>query len=179
MALSNISPAPTPTNCTPFSANACPTPFNTCCPFLCAEAQVRFLVCQTTSATFLASCNACPSPTPSASTMKTTHKPHTTKPPKTCETEEQEEEEEEEYESRHIHTKKTTTKNRSTSIQTTTDSFTTSSSCTAFSAPSGACPTPFNSCCAYKCAEAQVPFNVCQPTDNSGQFAVCTKCPTV
>lgn len=49
--------------CTPFSANACPTSYSPCCAYLCAEAQVPFLVCQPTAQTFLASCNACPTPT--------------------------------------------------------------------------------------------------------------------
>ncbi|KAK6495018.1 hypothetical protein TWF481_003046 [Arthrobotrys musiformis] len=51
-----------------------------------------------------------------------------------------------------------------------------SSTCTAYSAPAGACPTTYDSCCAFLCAEAQVPFQVCQPTDGSGEFATCTTC---
>ncbi|KAF3909920.1 hypothetical protein ABW21_db0208274 [Orbilia brochopaga] len=51
-----------PSTCTPFSApvGACPTPFDPCCAYICAEAQVPFAVCQTTSATYLAQCSACP-----------------------------------------------------------------------------------------------------------------------
>jgi len=49
------------------------------------------------------------------------------------------------------------------------------STCSPYSA--AACPTAFSSCCAYICAEAQVPFAVCQPTDGSGQFASCSACP--
>jgi hypothetical protein len=49
-------------------------------------------------------------------------------------------------------------------------------SCTPSSASE--CPTTPAPCCAYLCAEAQVPFLVCQPTDGSGEFAVCSKCPT-
>ncbi|KAK6334543.1 hypothetical protein TWF730_003757 [Orbilia blumenaviensis] len=51
-----------------------------------------------------------------------------------------------------------------------------SSTCTAYSAPAGACPTTYDTCCAFLCAEAQVPFEVCQPTDGSGEFATCTAC---
>ena len=40
-----------------------------------------------------------------------------------------------------------------------------------------ACPTPFDPCCAYICDEAQVPFAVCQPT-NQTVLAVCSQCPS-
>ncbi|RVD89465.1 uncharacterized protein DFL_000472 [Arthrobotrys flagrans] len=52
----------------------------------------------------------------------------------------------------------------------------TSSTCTPYSAPAGACPTAYDSCCAFLCAEAQVPFGICQPTDGTGEFATCTAC---
>ena len=39
------------------------------------------------------------------------------------------------------------------------------------------CPTPFDPCCAYICDEAQVPFAVCQPT-NETVLASCSKCPS-
>ncbi|KAK6519194.1 hypothetical protein TWF281_003883 [Arthrobotrys megalospora] len=62
------------------------------------------------------------------------------------------------------------------SILAATVSAQTSSTCTPFSAPAGACPTAYDSCCAFLCAEAQVPFGVCQPTDGTGEFATCTAC---
>ncbi|KAF3082282.1 hypothetical protein TWF102_001249 [Orbilia oligospora] len=52
----------------------------------------------------------------------------------------------------------------------------TSSTCTPYSAPAGACPTAYDSCCAFLCAEAQVPFGICQPNDGTGEFATCTAC---
>ncbi|KAK6347383.1 hypothetical protein TWF718_005222 [Orbilia javanica] len=52
----------------------------------------------------------------------------------------------------------------------------TTSTCTPYSAPAGACPTAYDSCCAYLCAEAQVPFGICQQTDGTGEFATCTAC---
>ncbi|KAK6330345.1 hypothetical protein TWF696_003441 [Orbilia brochopaga] len=61
-----------PSTCTPFSApvGACPTPYDPCCAYICAEAQVPFAICQTTSATYLAQCSACP--TASVTTTTTT-----------------------------------------------------------------------------------------------------------
>lgn len=50
--------------CTPQSIAACPTPYDPCCAFVCAEAQVPFEVCAPTNRTVLASCYACPTPTP-------------------------------------------------------------------------------------------------------------------
>lgn len=55
-----------------------------------------------------------------------------------------------------------------------TSSFVTST-CSRSSA--SACPTSVNPCCQYRCAVAQVPFQVCSPSDTSGQFEVCSKCP--
>ena len=52
---------------------------------------------------------------------------------------------------------------------------TTATSCTPRSI--AACPTPFDPCCAYICDEAQVPFAVCQPT-NQTVLAVCSQCPS-
>ncbi|KAJ6256007.1 hypothetical protein Dda_9301 [Drechslerella dactyloides] len=51
----------TPTTCTGgYSASACPTVYDPCCAYICAEAQVPFLVCLPTSQTVLAQCTACP-----------------------------------------------------------------------------------------------------------------------
>jgi len=60
--------------CTPFSAAACPpaTAYDPCCAYICAEAQVPFLVCQTTSATFLAQCTQCPIAVTGSPTSETT-----------------------------------------------------------------------------------------------------------
>lgn len=49
--------------CTPQSIAACPTPYNPCCAYICAEAQVPFDVCSPTNDTDLAVCSACPTPT--------------------------------------------------------------------------------------------------------------------
>lgn len=39
-----------------------------------------------------------------------------------------------------------------------------------------ACPATNDPCCAFICAEAQVPFDVCSPS-NRTEFAVCSQCP--
>ena len=64
-----------PAICARPSASACPSPYDPCCASLCAEAQVPFLVCSPESQTFLASCDACPSTTPStpSATRDTSH----------------------------------------------------------------------------------------------------------
>jgi len=62
-------------------------------------------------------------------------------------------------------------------VYTTPSSSSSSSTCSPYSA--AACPAVANPCCAYLCGEAQVPFPVCQPTDGTGQFASCSKCPTM
>ena len=56
--------------CSRQSIAACPTPYDPCCAFVCAEAQVPFDVCSPSNETFLASCYACapPTVTPSATT---------------------------------------------------------------------------------------------------------------
>lgn len=64
----------------------------------------------------------------------------------------------------------------STSTTTTPTSTFITSTCTRSSA--SACPTAFDPCCQYTCAEAQVPFLLCSPSDTSGQFEVCSKCPS-
>ncbi|CAO1596394.1 hypothetical protein XANCAGTX0491_000243 [Xanthoria calcicola] len=61
-----------------------------------------------------------------------------------------------------------------TTTKSSTSSFVTST-CSRSSA--SACPTPVNPCCQYLCAVAQVPFRICSPSDTSGQFEVCSKCP--
>lgn len=57
----------------------------------------------------------------------------------------------------------------------TTTTATTATTCSPRSI--AACPTPYDPCCAYICDEAQVPFAVCQPT-NQTVLAVCSACPS-
>lgn len=45
------------------SIDACPTQYDPCCAYVCAEAQVPFLVCSPVNETFLAQCEQCASPT--------------------------------------------------------------------------------------------------------------------
>ncbi|KAK6539146.1 hypothetical protein TWF694_009390 [Orbilia ellipsospora] len=114
-------------------AGVCPTPYDSCCAYICAEAQVPFAVCQPTDGTGqFATCTACAGGSSTTATSTTT-----------------------------------------TMVSSTTSS---ASTCSPFSAPAGVCPTPYDSCCAYICGEAQVPFAVCQPTDGTGQFASCSAC---
>ncbi|EPS35623.1 hypothetical protein H072_10964 [Dactylellina haptotyla CBS 200.50] len=138
--------------CSAFSApaGACPTPYNSCCAFICGEAQVPFAVCQPTDGSGnFAQCSACPGgPTTATSETATTTATQTAD----------------------------ATTEFVTSVTSVPESSTTDT-CTNRSAPNGACPTAFDSCCAFICAEAQVPFAVCQPTDGSGTFAQCTACP--
>lgn len=85
---------PTPTStlststCERSSAAACPTPYTPCCAYLCAEAQVPFLVCSQENETVLAQCQKCPSPTktPSTTPTKTPTTTPTTSPSKTTST---------------------------------------------------------------------------------------------
>lgn len=136
--------------CTPQSIAACPTSYDPCCAFICAEAQVPFDVCSPNNRTELAGCSQCPSPIATATsgsklivtitdTITPTATPTITTPP------------------------------RLTSLSTST--------CTRSSLSTAGCPTPYDPCCAYVCEEAQVPFDVCSQTDGSGKFAVCSKCP--
>lgn len=73
----------------------------------------------------------------------------------------------------------TTTTPPPTTTTTPTTTLTTSTSTTSTCARSSAsaCPTSATKCCAYLCAEAQVPFDLCSETDTSGQFQKCSKCP--
>ncbi len=136
--------------CTPQSIAACPTSYDPCCAFICAEAQVPFDVCSPSNRTQLAVCSQCPTPiattATSNSTLNATITP--TLPPTTTPT--------------------ITTPPSRTSLSTST--------CSVRLLSTAGCPTPYDPCCAYVCEEAQVPFDVCSRTDGSGQFAVCSKC---
>ncbi|KAL8961857.1 MAG: hypothetical protein Q9183_005247, partial [Haloplaca sp. 2 TL-2023] len=55
-----------------------------------------------------------------------------------------------------------------------TSTFTTS---TCSRSSTSACPTTADPCCKYTCSVAQVPFDVCSPSDTSGPFEKCNKCP--
>ena len=140
-----ITSAPTTTStCSRSSADACPTTFNPCCAYICAEAQVPFALCSPEDDTRdFASCSKCPGPTAPPTTT-------TTIPTVTS----------------YFNTT-TTSPSPTSSVDTAT--------CSRSSI--NACPTAYNPCCAYICAEAQVPFDVCSPEDDSGQFASCSKCP--
>ena len=128
--------------CTPQSINACPTAYDPCCAFICAEAQVPFDVCSPSNRTELAVCSQCPSTTMTA-------------------------------------TLTTSISITPTPTITTAPSLTLSTStCTGRLLSTAGCPTPYDPCCAYVCEEAQVPFDVCSQTDGSGEFAVCSKCPS-
>ncbi|KAF6221610.1 hypothetical protein HO133_001576 [Letharia lupina] len=61
--------------CSRQSIAACPTPYDPCCAFVCAEAQVPFDVCSPNNETFLASCYAC---TPATATPTVTTPPSST-----------------------------------------------------------------------------------------------------
>lgn len=136
-----------PSTCSRQSIAACPTAYDPCCAYVCAEAQVPFKVCSPTTDTVLAQCSKCPFPT-STSALDTTTK--TSEPPV------------------------------SSPPTTTSPSTLSTSTCTPYVVTTGpACPAAHNPCCAWTCAEAQVPYAVCQPTDNSGQYAVCSQCPTL
>lgn len=81
----SITSTPTPTStlststCTRSSASACPTSYSPCCAYLCAEAQVPFLICSQENQTVLAQCQKCPTttaaptstPTPTSTTSST------------------------------------------------------------------------------------------------------------
>jgi len=129
-------------NCTPQSINACPTSYDPCCAFICAETQVPFDVCSPSNRTELAVCSQCPLATATATTTLST----TTDPTTTI----------------------TTAPSLTLSIST----------CSARLLSTAGCPIPYDLCCAYVCEEAQVPFDVCSQTDGSGEFAVCSKCPS-
>ena len=162
--------------CTPQSIAACPKSYDPCCAYICAEAQVPFQVCAPSNRTVLAQCTQCPSPTalpttntiitnttvtitgnPSFTTPSNPPYPTITKIPRSSAT------------------APIAPSGSGTGIQTTLAT----STCTPRLLTAGqTCPTPYDPCCAWKCAEAQVPFDVCQPTDGSGEFAVCERCPT-
>ena len=142
----------TTSTCSRTSAAACPTSSSPCCAYLCAEAQVPFDVCSPDDETGdFASCQACPTSltTPTATTIAT---------------------------------------NASTSISSTTIPATTitapvnatiptsTSTCTGAIASVG-CPVVYDSCCAWVCEEAQVPFKLCAGTDMTGEFETCQACP--
>lgn len=141
--------------CARSSAAACPTPYTPCCAYLCAEAQVPFLVCSQQNETVLAQCQKCPAPTdisvpdntPIPTISISTPIPVTTPIPTP-----------------------TTIPSKTTASTTGT----TASTCSRASA--AACPTPKDRCCNYLCSVAQVPFEICSETDTSGQFEVCRKC---
>ena len=147
--ISNITSVNTAT-CTPQSIAACPTSYDPCCAFICAEAQVPFDVCSPSNRTELAVCSQCPTLNATAtsdSTLIGTITPMTTPTPNPT----------------------ITTPPSLTSFATST--------CTGRLLSSAGCPTPYDPCCAYVCEEAQVPFDVCSQTDGSGEFAVCSQCP--
>ena len=149
-----------PSTCARQSIAACPTPYDPCCAFVCAEAQVPFKVCSPENETVLAQCSKCPSPT-STTKHSTSTKLSTTKKPSGTSTPAK---------------KTTTTKHTTTSSSKTT---LTKSTCGPSIVTSGpACPTPYDPCCAWSCAEAQVPYAVCSQTDGTGEFATCSKCPS-
>lgn len=186
--------------CVRSSIAACPTVFNPCCAYICGEAQVPFEVCSPDDETGeFAACSKCPtgkattstSTHMSSSASNLTHKPSTsstsalshksstpvTRSHKTTASP-----------STHKPSKFKSTTAKSTTVKTTTHSATittapkttlSASTCTVklLSGTQG-CPTPYDPCCAYTCAEAQVPFGVCSQTDGSGEYAVCSKCPT-
>ena len=140
--------------CTPQSIAACPTAYDPCCAYICAEAQVPFDVCSPNNRTVLASCSQCKYP---ATTTASTSKKTTTATTKT--------------------TLKSTTKPPVTTTGPSTFPFPTST-CTGRLLSTAGCPTPYDHCCQYVCAEAQVPFDVCSLTNGSGEFATCTSCPS-
>lgn len=136
--------------CTPQSIAACPTSYDPCCAFVCAEAQVPFQICSPSNRTVLAQCSACPAATivptslTSATVATTTSSPTITPSP---------------------------------TVPSPSVSSLSTSTCTGRLLSTAGCPTPYDPCCAWVCAEAQVPFDVCSQTDGSGEFAVCTQCP--
>ena len=128
--------------CTPQSINACPTSYDPCCAFICAEAQVPFDVCSPSNRTELAVCSQCPLATATAFLTSSTTLPPTP------------------------------------AITTTPNPTLSTSTCSGRLLSTAGCPTPYDPCCAYVCEEAQVPFDVCSQTDGSGEFAVCSLCPS-
>ena len=133
-----------PSTCARNSIATCPTPYDPCCAYICAEAQVPFDVCSPENETVLAQCSKCPVPASATSTTSSTIKSFS-----------------------------------SSSISITSKPTTlTASTCTGRLLTTTACPTPYDPCCAWNCEEAQVPYNVCSQTDGSGEFAVCTRCPS-
>ena len=154
-------------SCTFQSIAACPVSYDPCCAYICAEAQVPFLVCAPENRTVLAQCTQChfPTTTPITTTTTTANAPYsiiTTNDPSSSATGQP--------------SAPTTAAGCPSSGGTGTLQV---STCTPRLLTAGpACPTPYDPCCAWKCAEAQVPYEVCQPTDGSGEFAVCERCPT-
>ena len=158
--------------CARQSIAACPTAYDPCCAFICAEAQVPFDVCSPNNQTVLASCSQCtyPATTKTSSTPKTTTSaPYTTAKTTTKTT----------PKSTTKTTAKSTTPPKTTLTKTTSTGFPfPTSTCTGRLLSTAGCPTPYDHCCQYVCEEAQVPFDVCSLTNGSGEFAVCTSCPS-
>lgn len=157
------SPVFNPSTCARQSTAACPVPtaYDPCCAYLCAEAQVPFLVCSPEKETVLASCSQCPSSKP------TPDSPSGATPPLT------------------------TTMTTSWAMPTGTSTITTTSTITSTLTRSTcsqrvvtegpACPTPgaaSDPCCKFVCQEAQVPFEICQASDDTGMYKTCEACPT-
>lgn len=152
--------------CVRSSISACPTTFNPCCAYICAEAQVPFEVCSPDNETVDASCSKCPTGKPTTSTLS--HK--TTTSPSSHKT----------STSKSIIAKSTTTKttSHSATITTAPKSTLSASTCSGRLLSTAGCPTPYDPCCQYVCEEAQVPYDVCSLTDGTGEYATCSKCPT-
>ena len=72
---------------------------------------------------------------------------------------------------------KTTTPSSVTTTAPATFPFPTST-CTGRLLSVAGCPTPYDHCCQYVCEEAQVPYDVCSLTNGSGEYAVCSSCPS-
>ena len=135
-----------PSTCSRKSTSACLAAYDTCCAYVCAEAQVPFQICSPEKETVLAQRTKCP-----------THKPTKHK----------------------VFTKRPCNNNSATSTDTPRLSTLSLSTCTPSVVTSGpACPAVYDQCCAWTCGEAQVPYPVCQHSDGTGEFALCTRCPS-
>ena len=74
-------------------------------------------------------------------------------------------------------TKPTSTSSHTITTAPTSTSLATST-CSGRLLSTAGCPTPYDPCCAWVCAEAQLPYDVCSQTDGTGEFATCSKCPS-
>ena len=161
------SPVFNPSTCARQSTAACPAPtaYDPCCAYVCAEAQVPFRVCSPENETVLAQCSQCPSAAP------TPDSPSGVVPPLTTSM----------TTSWAMPTGTGVTSTITSTTSTITSTLTTSTCSQRLVTEGPACPTsgaPSDPCCKYVCQEAQVPYDICQASDDTGMYKTCELCPT-